>query len=68
MVLIVIIGLSLVCKMRMLYLGRMQKKTYLAMGQYVAVTFILIKQTSAMLLSLLAHLGRKLIGELIVHV
>ena len=67
MVLIVIIGLSLACKMRML-LGRMQMKTYLAMGQYVAVTFILIKQTSAMLLSLLAHLGRKLVGELIVHV
>ena len=67
MVLIVIIGLCLACKMRML-LGRMQMKTYLAMGQYVAVTFILIKQTSAMLLSLLAHLGRKLVGELIVHV
>ena len=65
MILIVIIGLSLACKMRML-LGRMQMKTYLAMGQYV--TFILIKQTSAMLLSLLAHLGRKLVGELIVHV
>ena len=40
MVLIVIIGLSLACKMRMLHLGRMQMKTYLTIRKYVSVTFI----------------------------